>query len=259
MCSSVARAVGAPRPHRRRKVQKLCLMRGRRPRAPGIYRFLAGMLTGTKAERRPTWSPLSCPHLNNALVASPRCHILRPGPVSINTFERFTKNVCQKRPSQVINTLVLIPTPLAGFELSTYGRFSGVHRGIAFDNRDGAFVELSKRLDPSSAKVVIAKVTAAIDEHYGNRPIYNFCRSLNNMISLSAKPEREEAAMHLFALSERSREAQQVGRLAACLRLFDDVVTSRMANTLAIHYLALTENSRLEDPFESVIRACSHY
>jgi len=39
------------------------------------------------------------------------------------------KNCLQKRPSQVINTLVLTSTPLAGFAVSTYGRFSGVHRG----------------------------------------------------------------------------------------------------------------------------------
>jgi hypothetical protein len=38
MCSSVAHAVGAPRPPLRRN-KRFLLLRGRCPRAPGIYRF----------------------------------------------------------------------------------------------------------------------------------------------------------------------------------------------------------------------------
>ena len=57
-------------------------MRGLCPRAPGIYRFPARMAAGRGGLRRPPFRPWI-----GALVASPRCRILRPGLASISPLQ----------------------------------------------------------------------------------------------------------------------------------------------------------------------------
>src|ERR1700733_14526451 len=59
--------------------QELSLMRGLCPRAPGIYRFPPEWLPSGAACAAPPFRTRI-----GALVASPRCHILRPGLASIN-------------------------------------------------------------------------------------------------------------------------------------------------------------------------------
>src|SRR5712664_2181175 len=72
-----------------------------------------------------------------AQVASLRCPTLRPGPNSVNQninpaskMSLPIRKCLRNYAAQGITDLVLSSaTSLAGFEVSTYGRFSGVHRG----------------------------------------------------------------------------------------------------------------------------------
>ena len=61
-------------------------MRGRCPRAPGIYRFPARMAAEAAAS-----PPTHSGPWVGALVASLRCHILRPGADSITSSGQFEK------------------------------------------------------------------------------------------------------------------------------------------------------------------------
>src|SRR6266478_5518836 len=101
--SSVDLEAGAPRLHRHRKETSFALLRGLCPRAPGIYRFPARMAAGRGGLRRPPFRSW-----NSALVASLRCHVLRPGLASISFSGRTAKYVCRNGHRRVINTLVLV-------------------------------------------------------------------------------------------------------------------------------------------------------
>ena len=97
---------------------------GRRPQTPGIYRFRARMLLVGR---------LTPPHDSGrwvgAPVASLRCRTLRPGEASISPPGSLSKNCLPNRPSAGYKYSCSGSAPLAGFEVSADGRFSGVHRG----------------------------------------------------------------------------------------------------------------------------------
>ena len=64
-----------------------------------------------------------------ALVASLRCRVLRPGVASINSHGPTREKSLLERPPARYNYSCSGSASLAGFEVTTYGRFSGDHRG----------------------------------------------------------------------------------------------------------------------------------
>jgi hypothetical protein len=127
MCSSADLEAGAPRPHRLRKEEGFVQCEGSALALPGFIAFRQNG-RGTGGLRRPpfrTWI--------GALVASPRCHTLRPGLASISRFTPDCEKCLPKRPSAGYKYSCPGPAPLAGFEVATYGRFSGGRRGLWFN------------------------------------------------------------------------------------------------------------------------------
>jgi hypothetical protein len=104
-------------------------VRGRCPRAPGIYRLSARIPgPGERGWIGRLALPESRP-LAGAPVASLRCRTLRPGPASISLFRRRHEKDLLKRHRSGYKYPCPGSPSLAGFEVSTDGRFSGVHRG----------------------------------------------------------------------------------------------------------------------------------
>jgi hypothetical protein len=97
-------------------------MRGRCPRAPGIYRFGARMLR-CLLQRGEFIRPRHSGSCVGALDASLRCHTLRAGVFSILSCPRFHyKNIAPGKTARY-NYSCSGWLPLAGFEVITYGRF----------------------------------------------------------------------------------------------------------------------------------------
>ncbi len=67
--------------------------------------------------------------LVGAPVASLRCRILRPGAASITPQRWITKENLPIQAQTRYKYSCPGPAPLAGFDVATYGRFSGGHRG----------------------------------------------------------------------------------------------------------------------------------
>ena len=82
------------------------------------------MAAGRGGLRRPPFRPWI-----GALVASLRCRVLRPGLASINSSDWIANKCLPKRPSAGYKYSCPDSASLAGFEVATYGRFSGGHRG----------------------------------------------------------------------------------------------------------------------------------
>jgi len=102
---------------------------GTSPQAPGIYRLAASRKAQTGWRCHPA---LPAPEFG-APVASQRCRILRSGSVSLPQLHAngklLRKKILRKHPSPRYK----YPCPgyflLAGFEVTTIGRFWGDHRG----------------------------------------------------------------------------------------------------------------------------------
>ena len=88
---------------------------------PWDFSLSARMALGGAAHRRPSFRLL-----DSALVASLRCHILRPGKVSI---DRIATKILAREDQTALQKGCPEPVHLAGFEVIMPGRFWGDHRG----------------------------------------------------------------------------------------------------------------------------------
>jgi len=135
------------------------------PQTPGIYRFCARMLLAGRLT-----PPHHSGHRVGAPVASLRCRILRPVALSINVRSSVCAKCLPKRPFPRYKYFCPGSAPLAGFEVSTYGRFSDVRRG----SRPFPIIVASLFLSPSTgswyanrlrmhqARLVAASMLAAL-------------------------------------------------------------------------------------------------
>jgi len=93
---------------------------GTNPQTPGIYRFPAGMFC-----RRAALPPNHASPCVGALVVSQRCHVFRSGSDSLPhvslTGNLGSNTHCRNTLRHVITILFWL-FPLAGFEVTTYGR-----------------------------------------------------------------------------------------------------------------------------------------
>ena len=86
-CSSADLEAGAPRPHLHRKDEGFFTARALPSRSRDLS-LSARMAVGRSGLRRPPFRPWI-----GALVASPRCHTLRPGPASISFFQAVLRKM----------------------------------------------------------------------------------------------------------------------------------------------------------------------
>src|SRR5579862_5365203 len=98
-----------------------------------------------------------------APVASLRSRIFRPGEVQYKSRDsKITRESCFKGSGRAINTLCSGSAPLAGFEVPTYGRFSGVHRGIhdfADEGKLAAYFGIVPRISNSNETEHSGRIT----------------------------------------------------------------------------------------------------
>src|SRR6202521_5290091 len=123
-CSSVGLEAGAPRPHRHRK-ERNSLYLGTPSPNPWDLSLSRQNGCGVGRLAPPPFRPWI-----GALVASLRCPILRPGLARISPFRLDCEKCLPKRPSAGYKYSCSGSVPLAGFEVATYGRFSGGRRGL---------------------------------------------------------------------------------------------------------------------------------
>ena len=152
-------------------------MRGRRPRAPEIYRFNARMArSGRSAPSRHSGRWVG------ALVASLRCHVLRPGAVSISSSGLPCEESLLEKPPARYNYSCSGSALLAGFEVTLIGRFSGDHRGPA---------TLYAVRDPLSLCGHGATGSAHLWHEYQSGPYFRSCAdlgALGRMVDLLGRP-----------------------------------------------------------------------
>jgi hypothetical protein len=149
MCSSADLGAGALKPHRHRKGKRLFLRWGRCPHGPWDLSLSARMAAERGGLRRPpfrTWI--------GALVASPRCQILRPSLASISPPQAgLRKNVCRNGHRRVINTLVLVQFRRPVLK---WPRMAGFQ--VAAEDQWGTMVEFSTRSRQPSSDCVPSRI-----------------------------------------------------------------------------------------------------